>query len=163
MLISTLLFLCFRVNIKKDKCAISLKNLPGHPFFARQWGQPFFLSRPLAGSAALGEVKWMLLGEVKFLIYNPPASFRSKFQGYRTAEFTGAHTVLGHLVQEAFKSPQSVDSQRAISGYISWCLRVWFLVTWVLPARVNMTFLGLVKPETQGKWAKKLKKLCNPP
>lgn len=105
----------------------------------------------------------MLLGEVKFVIYNPPASFRSKFQGYRTAEFTGAHTVLGHLVQEAFKSPQSVDSHRAISSYISWCLRVGFLVTRVLPAWANMTFLGLFKPETREKWTKKLKKLFIPP
>lgn len=61
----------------------------------------------------------MLSGEVKFLIYNPPASFHSQFQGYRAVEFTGAHTVLGHLVQEAFKSPQSVDSHGAISSYIS--------------------------------------------
>jgi len=47
---------------------------------------------------------------MKFLTYNPPANFCSKFQGYGTAEFTGAHTGVGHLVHEAFKSPLSVDS-----------------------------------------------------
>lgn len=48
----------------------------------------------------------MLLRGVKFLIYNPPANFCSKFQGHRIAEFTGARTVLGHLVQEGFNSTE---------------------------------------------------------
>lgn len=110
---------CVSVNIKKDKCAIPPYNLPGHPFFCKT------IRTDLSHIQTTGRVcSSMLLGEVKFPIYNPPASFHSKFQGYRTAEFTGAHTVLGHLVQEAFKSPQSVDSHRAISSYISWCLRV---------------------------------------
>lgn len=64
----------------------------------------------------------MLIREVKFLIYNPPANFCNKFQGYEIAEFTGARTVLGHLVQEAFKSPLSVDSHIQLHFMMPLCL-----------------------------------------
>lgn len=41
-------------------------------------------------------------------------------------EFTGVHTVLGHLVQEAFKSPLSVDSHIQLHFMMPLCLNFWF-------------------------------------
>lgn len=53
MLISALLLLGFRVNIKKDKYAISPYNLPGQPFLQDDGDSTFsYLDVPLAGSPA---------------------------------------------------------------------------------------------------------------
>lgn len=53
MLISALFFLGLRVNIEKDKYAISPYSLPGQPFVQDDGDSTFsYLDVPLAGSAA---------------------------------------------------------------------------------------------------------------